>query len=268
MASASELNVSLEPHLADALHPLVPLLPELLASQLSKVLTEAHSHPKSGSDTGQTAVAVVPYALLSSISAWSRSPEGLIALNSHDPPLDAGDYTMIALLAGTRTSPDRKFPAGPRPSDSDEVSVQREMNDRRAVTALLNALLSIIGAGVATYWAADKLSWRNEWKVLFALFVAIVVAASEAGLYLIWNSRRSRSRPKRRNAPSNESTSTSPLRLPLDSDSTPSGSSTAEIADITHTPPPQNTDTATPNVQIHRTLDGLRARTQGMEATI
>ena len=161
---------------------------------------------------------------------------------------------MVALLAGTRTSPERVFP----PVDpsltlqNDPLEIRRrELSDRRAVTALLNALLSIAGAGVATWWAADRLGWRNEWvrllfhlppvtprsasslsvrvppsraaprpratplcapyvaphparprprlpapprcqRVLLALSVAIVVASSEAALYLIWEDRRAK----------------------------------------------------------------------------
>ena len=68
---------------------------------------------------------------------------------------------MVALLAGTKTSPERKFPDVPRVSQDDES--QRARNDRRAIVALLNALLSVIGSGVATWWAAQHLSWENEW---------------------------------------------------------------------------------------------------------
>ncbi|KAI0766569.1 hypothetical protein BD413DRAFT_446378, partial [Trametes elegans] len=169
---AARLAVSFEDHLADALRPLRPLLPDPVSGQFR----------------------TIPYALLSSISKWTRTPEGAQALARHDPPLHAADYTMVALLAGTRTEPDRRFPDLPVPhagSSADAYSTtRRDASDRRAVTAVLNALLSIAGAGLATWWAADRLAWKNEWKVLLALFVAIVVASSEAILYLIWDSRR------------------------------------------------------------------------------
>ena len=71
---------------------------------------------------------------------------------------------MLALLAGTRTSPGRRFPAtDPGATPDPQAARRRELSDRRAVTALANALLSVGGAGVATWWAADRLHWRNEW---------------------------------------------------------------------------------------------------------
>lgn len=126
---------------------------------------------------------------------------------------------MIALLAGTRTSPERKFPAGSPVTRLDGRAlsiedVKRNLDDRRAVTAVLNALLSILGSGAATWWAAERLAWKDEWvclpprspqrifadgfpfqKVLLALLVAMVVAISEAVLYLIWDGRRSKRKP-------------------------------------------------------------------------
>jgi len=100
---------------------------------------------------------------------------------------------MIALLAGTTTSPERKFPAYIPPDP--HADQKREYQDRKAVTALLNALLSIIGSGAATWWAAE--GWRPEWRVLLSFMVATVVATSETILYIIWESRRSgKGRPK------------------------------------------------------------------------
>ncbi|KAI0731288.1 hypothetical protein C8Q76DRAFT_599139, partial [Earliella scabrosa] len=176
------LNVSLEDHLVDALRPLRALLPEALAAELSHVLDNASTPP------------TIPYALLTAISHWSRSSPGQRALASHAPPLRVQDYSIVALLAGTRTSPERKFPRTSTPNHLLDLSSQsaqrRELGDRRAVTAVLNALLSVLGSGFATWWAADRLAWRNEWRVLLALSVAIVVASSEAVLYLIWEDRR------------------------------------------------------------------------------
>ena len=157
MVPSPELNVSLEPHLSDALSPLQAVLPEPLRSQLLRTLeqrTNARNH----------AMPVVPYALLSSISAWTRSAEGLAALQGCKPPLQSSDYSMIALLAGTRTAPDRKYPTNFAPLDRDNQPLSpRDLNDRRAITTLFNALLSILGSGVATWWAADRLLWQNEW---------------------------------------------------------------------------------------------------------
>ncbi|KAI0334510.1 hypothetical protein GY45DRAFT_1294726 [Cubamyces sp. BRFM 1775] len=197
------LTVSLEDHLADALRPLLTLLPHSIAAQLTGVLdAQPPQLARSPLDSNvpdeiPQPVRTIPYDLLSAISKWSRTPEGAQALARHEPPLRPQDYAMVALLAGTRTCPDRRYPNLPAPGSSDdssETARRRELGDRRAVTAVVNALLSIGGSGVAIYWAAGRLAWKEEWRVLLALSVAIVVAASEAILYLIWDSRRSKSR--------------------------------------------------------------------------
>ncbi|CCM05402.1 uncharacterized protein FIBRA_07618 [Fibroporia radiculosa] len=179
--STESLDISLEPHLLDTLRPLSSVLPPELAARLQSYIAE---------ESRLSTFPAVPYALLSSISAWSRSSEGERALRAHVPALQQSDYTMIALLAGTRTSPGRKFPPMPVSSSQSE-DARRKVNDRRAITAILNALLSIIGSGVATWWAAGRLDWKDEWRVLLSLFVAAVVAISEAILYTIWDARRS-----------------------------------------------------------------------------
>ncbi|KAI0372745.1 hypothetical protein BV20DRAFT_1111908 [Pilatotrama ljubarskyi] len=217
---AETLTVSLEDHLADSLRPLLPLLPEQIATQLHSVLDPDPVPPLSSGKPSHTAspfhVRTIPYELLLAISKWSRTAEGEQALARHEPPLRAQDYSMVALLAGTRTSPDRNFPHAPVPgigADS-QAAHRRELSDRRAVTAVLNALLSIGGAALATYWAAGRLAWKDEWRVLLALSVAIVVASSEAILYLIWDSRRSN--PERARVPRRQhSVSASPPVSPL-----------------------------------------------------
>ncbi|EMD38918.1 hypothetical protein CERSUDRAFT_47209 [Gelatoporia subvermispora B] len=180
----SNLNVSLEPHLEEALRPLPALLPRPLASQLNEALAAAA--PNDSSDTSD-AKRLIPYNVVHSISRWAHTPSGASALEAHNPPLSPSQYTMVSLLAGTLTSPDRAFPAPP-PVVSHESIRKRQLGDRQAITALLNALLSIGGSGVATWWAAERLQWQAEWRVLLALFVAVVVALSEAILYLIWTS--------------------------------------------------------------------------------
>jgi len=109
---------------------------------------------------------------------------------------------MISLLAGTTTSPERKFGDYIPPKEPQEIEANRS-REKKAITVLLNAFLSIGGVGFAGWWAADHTGWKNEWRVLFALFAAIIVAVAEAGLYLIWQSRQSKpnvSRTKRRSA--------------------------------------------------------------------
>ncbi|KAJ6624950.1 hypothetical protein B0H10DRAFT_1872073, partial [Mycena sp. CBHHK59/15] len=171
----STLNVSFEPHLLEILTPLPPLLPPELASILLPHIAELLPP-------------TIPYPILQSISQWSRTPAGLAALQSAS--LEPQSYSMIALLAGSVTSPERKFPAY-TPDKSPEEAEALKKSERQAITSLLNALLSIIGSGFAAWWAAGHTGWKREWQVLFSLFVAAVVAISEAILYLIWDSRRS-----------------------------------------------------------------------------
>ncbi|KAJ7746863.1 hypothetical protein DFH07DRAFT_581187 [Mycena maculata] len=178
------LNISLETHLLEILTPLLPILPPELASQLLPFVSEP-------------VPPTVPHALLQSISQWARTPEGLTVLQSVS--LEPQSYSMIALLAGSVTSPERKFPAYIPDKSPEEAEALRKA-DKQAITSLLNALLSIVGSGFAAWWAAGMTNWKNEWQVLFSLLVAAVVAISEAVLYLIWDSRRSstRSRPRRK----------------------------------------------------------------------
>ncbi|KIM82959.1 hypothetical protein PILCRDRAFT_7405 [Piloderma croceum F 1598] len=183
-----ELNISLEPHLRKTLKSIVAHLPEPLSEQL-----EAYLNVQNPTQPTPT----IPYSLLQSVSQWARTPSGLTSINNHEPPLSPHDYAMIALLAGTTTSPERKFPTYIPPDP--HADRKREYNDRKAVTAILNALLSILGSGAATWWAAERTGWGPEWKVLLSFLVAAVVAASESILYIIWESRRSaKSRPKTR----------------------------------------------------------------------
>ncbi|KAJ7626435.1 hypothetical protein DFH06DRAFT_659075 [Mycena polygramma] len=178
----SALNISLKPHLLEILTPLSPLLPDELASQLNPYISDPLPP-------------TVPYLLLQSISQWSRSPAGQTALHSRS--LDPQSYSMVALLAGSVTSPERKFPAY-IPEQSPEDAEAFKKSEKQAITYLLNALLSIIGSGFATWWAAGQTGWKNEWQVLFSLFVAAVVAIAEGVLYLIYDARRSNNRIRRK----------------------------------------------------------------------
>ncbi|KAJ6485884.1 hypothetical protein C8R45DRAFT_998287 [Mycena sanguinolenta] len=178
----SALNISLETHLLEILTPLHPLLLPELAAELKPYISEP-------------VPSTIPYTFLQSISQWSRSPAGQEALLSGS--LEPQSYSMVALLAGSVTSPERKFPAYVPDKTAEETEALR-VAERKAITYLLNALLSIIGSGFAAWWAAGKTGWKKEWQVLFALFVAAVVAISEAVLYLIWDARRSRARPARK----------------------------------------------------------------------
>ena len=152
-----ELHVSLEPHLVETLRPLIGSTPSHLSVELSKLL------PNESSAASQSTVSpMISYALLQSISKWARTEEGEMALQLKDPPLDPLAYSMVSLLAGTRTSPDKKFPALPRvPTRSEDAA--REISDRRAIVAVLNAILSVICTGAAVWWAAQHTGWRDEW---------------------------------------------------------------------------------------------------------
>ncbi|TDL23682.1 hypothetical protein BD410DRAFT_838700 [Rickenella mellea] len=174
----SELTVSLEPFLQEELKPLIPILPSQISSRLSSEISLPEIH----------------YELLSDISKWSRSDLGKASLQAQN--LEPSAYSMVSLLAGTVTAPSSKPPPY-TPPDTPEEAARYEINDKKTITAILNALLSIGGSGAATWWAADKSGWRGEWKVLLSLLVATVVAVSETILYIIWQSRKNR-RPTKR----------------------------------------------------------------------
>lgn len=180
------LSVSLEPHLIEILRPLLDTILVPLSAELSPLLLETTSSSSS--------TLTIPYALLLSISRWARTEEAARALRSKNPPLDPLAYNMVSLLAGTRASPDKKFPQLSHPSDRSK-NAARDISDRRAIIAVLNALLSVICTGAATWWAAQRTGWRDEWKVLLSLLAATIVAISEIGLYIIWESRRTGRQP-------------------------------------------------------------------------
>lgn len=146
---ASKLNVSLEPHLLETLRPLPDLLPVTLAEELSPYISD---EPK---DT-------IPYSTLLAISKWARTLEGSQNLGKHTPPLGVSSYTMVSLLAGVKTSPERNFGSYTPPPEPEQLA-ERQKRERKEITAILNALLSVFGAGFSTWWAADKLHWKDQW---------------------------------------------------------------------------------------------------------
>jgi hypothetical protein len=141
-----DLNVSLEPHLLDVLRPLTSLLPPPIDAQLQSSI--------SGD--------IIPYSLLRAISLWSTSPDGKDKLLTHDPPLNPSSYIMVSLLAGVKTSPERKLGSYNPPPEPEELA-QRQKRERKEITAILNALLSVFGVGFAVWWAGDKLYWKPQW---------------------------------------------------------------------------------------------------------
>lgn len=149
---ADKLNVSLEPHLRDALAALLWILPEETSQQLIPCLS---------SETNATVVPVIPYELILKISRWCQDTDGKAALQAYSPPLDPHSYTMVSLLAGTRTSPEKRFP--PYAAKDPEEDRRLQIKDRKAIATLVNAVLSVVGTGVATWWASGHAGMRLEW---------------------------------------------------------------------------------------------------------
>ncbi|KAG2121135.1 hypothetical protein BD769DRAFT_1011726 [Suillus cothurnatus] len=148
MNQMHELNVSLEHHLLEVLNALPTILPDDLAVELSAFISPSSS-------------TVIPYYILLKISQWSRSPVGLKALQSSS--LDPQSYSMISLLAGTRTSPEKKFPA--YVAKDPEIERRQAANDKKAVSTVVNGVLSVAGTGFATWWASERTGLRLEWKL-------------------------------------------------------------------------------------------------------
>ncbi len=145
----SKLNVSLEPHLLEVLKPLLDLLPATLAEELRSYI----------SDTPQD---TIPYSTLLAISKWARTSEGSEKLRMYTPSLDMSSYAMVSLLAGVKTSPERNFGTYTPPPEPEQLA-ERQKRERKEITAILNAILSILGVGFSTWWAADKLHWKDQW---------------------------------------------------------------------------------------------------------
>ncbi|CAE6421723.1 unnamed protein product [Rhizoctonia solani] len=164
-------TISVPEHLWEALAPLTKL--EIEPSELQTLLRE-HIKP-----TIEETSAEIPYDLITGIARWAGSEKAKDTLKAEG--LDPISYSLIPLLAGTTFAPSSKPPPPPPPEyDSSE--------DRRAITALINGLFSVVGVGFAAWWAAGSVHWRNETRVLLALAASIVVAITEGVLYLIWSS--------------------------------------------------------------------------------
>lgn len=168
-----DLTVSLEPHLLETLRNVHSRLPTPLAD---KLVPYAFSPSSSENKSSTSKIPTIPYQILLTLSQWARSPAGSSSLK--DPPapdmpaLDPADYTMISLLAGTTTSPNRRFPVQSPPSDGPE-DARRELNDRRTIVAVINALLSVGGTGGAVWWAAGSIGWRDEWVRVFYAIIGL-----------------------------------------------------------------------------------------------
>lgn len=141
-----EINISLEEHLREYLKAIQFILPEELKQTLSGYISEPSS-------------AHIPHSVLLKISQWARRDQGREKLEKAN--LDANEYSMISLLAGTLTSPERKFGAYIPPMEPEDVEAERR-REKKAITALANGVLSVGGVAVGTYLASDKMGWTNE----------------------------------------------------------------------------------------------------------
>jgi len=162
-------NVSFTHDLADRLEPLKRILPPNLATLIPS-LPPSRSPPTTAAplDPVTTSALTVPYSLLHSISKWTRTEEGAVALSANS--LNPRSYEMVSLLAGSITSPERKFPPHKTGNNDPLADARREINDRKAVVTLINALLSIGGSGAATWYATGVVGWRNEWVRIHSLY--------------------------------------------------------------------------------------------------
>ncbi|KAL5633168.1 hypothetical protein ACGC1H_003607 [Rhizoctonia solani] len=178
-------TVSVPEHLWETLLPLIKL--DIEPPELQSLLRK-HIKP-----TVEDTSTEVPYDLITGIAKWSGSEKGKNVLKAED--LDPSSYSLIPLLAGTTFAPSSK-PPPPPPPDHDPAA------DKRAITALINGLFSVVGVGFAAWWAAGNVYWRNETRVLLALASSIIVAISEGVLYLIWSSHveKRKEEQKRRKA--------------------------------------------------------------------
>lgn len=150
---ASKLNVSLEPHLLKILKPLSSLLPPTLAEELKVYVSDVSTD-------------IIPYSTLLTVSQWSRTLEGREKLEAC--VLNPNDYTMVSLLAGVKTSPERNFGTYLPPPEPEQLAEQQK-RERQEITAILNGLLSVFCVGFAIWWASDKLHWKPHW-VRFPVF--------------------------------------------------------------------------------------------------
>jgi len=194
MASAvTTITVSVPPYLKESLVELERCgedIPISLRETVEDFLNSIRDGQRDGASTPE-----IGYETLHQISRWAQSEAGKSSLRSHG--LDASDYLLISLLSGVTSSPS----TNPPPYDPDEFNPnktsRRAAQDRRAIVALLNALFSILGVGIGSFWIAGSAGWKLEHRTIFALFASIVIAATEGALYLIWSNRTNQKRSRR-----------------------------------------------------------------------
>lgn len=162
-----DANLSFTHDLADRLQPLKHILPPHLAAPIPSLPPASSPPTTTAPDPVTTPTLTVPHSLLYSISKWTRTEEGTAALSANS--LNPRSYEMVSLLAGLTTSPERNFPPHKTETNDPLADARREINDRKAVVTLINALLSIGGSGAATWYATGVAGWRNEWVRIHSL---------------------------------------------------------------------------------------------------
>lgn len=141
------LNVSLEPHLISTLKVVRKLLPKQLQDELAEYVADP---PRS----------TIPHHVLQRVSEWARSQSGRDKLRAKS--IQHQEYSMVSLLAGTMTSPEKSY-GDYVPPPEPEVAAAKRASERKAITALVNSLFSIFGASFAAWWGADKTGWKHEY---------------------------------------------------------------------------------------------------------
>jgi len=193
-ATTTRITVSVPPHLKETLIHLKKC-EEDIPAPLHKTL---HDFLNSiwGTENDSASTPEIEYDMLYQISRWAQSEGGKSSLHSHG--LDASDFLLVSLLSGVTSLPSTNPPPY-NPDDGDpKKASRRAAQDRRAIVALLNALFSILGVGVGSFWIAGSAGWKLENRTLFALFASIAIAATEGVLYLIWSSRTGKKGPRQR----------------------------------------------------------------------
>jgi len=140
-----DLNVSLEPHLLNTLKPVLPVLDTSLRRRLASYINSTDAR-------------TIPYTLLLDVSKWTRSNPTALRASSLNP----NDYTMVALLAGATTSPERKFGTYVPPKSEDVLAAERK-RERKAITTIVNGVFSVGGAGAAAWIGSANTGWKYEW---------------------------------------------------------------------------------------------------------
>ena len=157
MSRVDELHISSSPHLQSLLEQIFPLLPPELRAEITPCLSI------SPNDDDDAKIPAIPYHLLLALSRWSRLPTSRNLLEAASPPIKPSSYSMINLLAGCTTSPNSHFPPHVSAEEKDRTESRQMTEERKAIATRINAMFSVVGSGVAAWWAAGVQGWAVEW---------------------------------------------------------------------------------------------------------